>query len=659
MKYRALTKAIAHLVVCAGLIGGSFLAVPHVALQAMAQTKPTQGTQHVAQADGNAPTMVILDASGSMLAQDVDGKTRMAAAKEALTGFLNDVPDNAPLGLMTYGTKTGSSDAEKAAGCKDVTLLSAPGQRTAKSLVGDIQGITPRGYTPIGLSIQQAVQQLPKQGPKSVVLVSDGIETCAPPPVCDIAYELKREHPNLLIHTVGFKVDDAARTELSCVAQATGGTYTDADSAEALRSTLTTVTLRTGQGYQLPAKRVKASANSDDKVPTVNAGPVGHPTRVTVETPAEIKDEIAAEDYYVKIRVPEGHQLHVAYTAKHQVGSGGLLPGGIEVDTKVQDSKSHQCTAYVKHIDSNNHMNIPRSGEIIVNRNSGCTGEEYLLDFSVERNFGFKSPVEFDTTIVAVPQLSDVGDPANKAQSPVRKDTDLAAVPAVGQQLVTPGTEPDSAPNVPPTFRSEIVIGETQYVKIPAGWGQNLNFELSVVDEGRVDDQLFEDAVKEFEFALLNPARESVDLIGATTSDVTDVNKPVRFGTARAVSFANADQPNPAWLAGDHYLAVTLARNIGDNTDEKTLSVPVSYQIAFAPVGVAVAGPIFPDFKLPEESVSTSTTSASSAPSNAAANADVSSTSATTRLAIGVAVVGIVVLLAAVLVVTTVIRRRR
>lgn len=154
---------------------------------------------------------------------------------------------------------------------------------------------------------------------------------------------------------------------------------------------------------------------------------------MTVETPAEIKDEIAAEDYYVKIRVPEGHQLHVAYTAKHQVGSGGLLPGGIEVDTKVQDSKGHQCTAYVKHIASNNHMNIPRSGEIIVNRNSGCTGEEYLLDFSVERNFGFKSPVEFDTTIVAVPQLSDVGDPANKAQSPVRKDTGLAAVPAVGQ----------------------------------------------------------------------------------------------------------------------------------------------------------------------------------------------------------------------------------
>lgn len=49
--------------------------------------------------------MVILDASGSMLAPDVDGKTRMAAAKEALTGFLNDVPDNAPLGLMTTAPK--------------------------------------------------------------------------------------------------------------------------------------------------------------------------------------------------------------------------------------------------------------------------------------------------------------------------------------------------------------------------------------------------------------------------------------------------------------------------------------------------------------------------------------------------------------------------
>ena len=63
-------------------------------------------------AENMDPTVVVLDASGSMLQKDVGGQTRMDAAKQATTEFVSEAPKDAQLGLVTYGTGTGSSDAE-------------------------------------------------------------------------------------------------------------------------------------------------------------------------------------------------------------------------------------------------------------------------------------------------------------------------------------------------------------------------------------------------------------------------------------------------------------------------------------------------------------------------------------------------------------------
>lgn len=62
------------------------------------------------------PTVVVLDASGSMTAEDVDGTSRMDSAKQAVTRFLDQVPGEAQLGLVTYGTGTGIGEEEKEAG---------------------------------------------------------------------------------------------------------------------------------------------------------------------------------------------------------------------------------------------------------------------------------------------------------------------------------------------------------------------------------------------------------------------------------------------------------------------------------------------------------------------------------------------------------------
>ena len=90
-------------------------------------------------AEDSPSTSVIIDASGSMLAPDAGGQTRMDAAKQATEGLLNDLPKEQRLSLLTYGTQTGSGDEEKAAGCQDVTTLVPMGGNRAE-MVSKVKG---------------------------------------------------------------------------------------------------------------------------------------------------------------------------------------------------------------------------------------------------------------------------------------------------------------------------------------------------------------------------------------------------------------------------------------------------------------------------------------------------------------------------------------
>lgn len=64
------------------------------------------------------------------------------------------------------------------------------------------------------------------------MLVSDCEITCAPPPVCEVAKELKQQGIDLAINTVVFLVDAGARAELECIAEAAGGEYMDAQDSD-------------------------------------------------------------------------------------------------------------------------------------------------------------------------------------------------------------------------------------------------------------------------------------------------------------------------------------------------------------------------------------------------------------------------------------------
>lgn len=206
-------------------------------LAGCATGRQTTALPSPAQTPSSIPTVLILDGSESMIQADAPGP-RIDAAKAAAHGLVAALPDTTTIALQTYGTTTGSTPEDKAAGCRDVTTLIPLQPLDRTTMNSAIDAITPSGYTPISLALRNASDQLPADNtPQAIVLVSDGEDTCDTPP-CDTAAQLKKTHPELTISTVGFKVDGPAADQLRCIAETTGGIFIQADNADQLAARL-------------------------------------------------------------------------------------------------------------------------------------------------------------------------------------------------------------------------------------------------------------------------------------------------------------------------------------------------------------------------------------------------------------------------------------
>ncbi|MFI8873533.1 VWA domain-containing protein [Streptomyces sp. NPDC055243] len=194
------------------------------------------GTAGPAAAEADEPAQpspkveLVLDVSGSMRARDIDGKSRMAAAKQAFNEVLDATPDEVQLGIRTLGANY-RGDARKT-GCKDTELLypvaelDRAGRTDAKAAVATL---APTGWTPIGPTLLKAADDLKDDDTgrsRRIVLISDGEDTCQPLDPCEVARKIAAEGIHLTVDTLGLVPDAKTRDQLSCIAEATGGTYT-------------------------------------------------------------------------------------------------------------------------------------------------------------------------------------------------------------------------------------------------------------------------------------------------------------------------------------------------------------------------------------------------------------------------------------------------
>lgn len=186
-------------------------------------------------AQDRANTILVLDGSGSMWGQ-IEGTAKITIAQDVVRGLLETIPEDQALGLTVYGHRQRGD-------CSDIETIVSPAAGTRAAISEAVGGISPLGKTPMTDAVIAAAEALRYTEEKAtVVLVSDGVETCNPDP-CAAARFLEQAGIDFTAHVVGFNVsDDAdALAQMQCIANETGGQFLTAENATELSSALVTV----------------------------------------------------------------------------------------------------------------------------------------------------------------------------------------------------------------------------------------------------------------------------------------------------------------------------------------------------------------------------------------------------------------------------------
>ncbi|MEU6223732.1 VWA domain-containing protein [Streptomyces sp. NPDC047042] len=194
---------------------------------------------------------LVLDVSGSMRARDIDGQSRMAAAKQAFNEVLDATPEEVQLGIRTLGANYPGDDRKE--GCKDTAQLYPVGPLDRVEAKTAVATLTPTGWTPIGPALLKAATDLDGgEGTKRIVLISDGEDTCAPLDPCVVAREIAAKGIGLTIDTLGLVPNTKMRQQLSCIAEATGGTYTSVEHTDELADKVNQLVVRAADPVVTP-----------------------------------------------------------------------------------------------------------------------------------------------------------------------------------------------------------------------------------------------------------------------------------------------------------------------------------------------------------------------------------------------------------------------
>lgn len=177
---------------------------------------------------------IILDVSNSMWAQLADG-TKIDIAKQVLSKIVDEIPQQTQVALRVYGNNSPVARND----CKDSELMIPLSPLNRQTILKKIEGLTPKGKTPIAFSLEQARQDLSGgKGSSVLLLITDGIESCNGDPVAAAA-SLGKLGIKTKVHVIGFDVaNEKEGTDLARIATAGGGKYFSASSSAQLTNAI-------------------------------------------------------------------------------------------------------------------------------------------------------------------------------------------------------------------------------------------------------------------------------------------------------------------------------------------------------------------------------------------------------------------------------------
>ncbi|HUF87782.1 MAG TPA: VWA domain-containing protein [Thermohalobaculum sp.] len=275
--------------------------------------------------------MLVLDVSNSMWGQ-IDGVSKIEIAREVIADLLADWPADVELGLVAYGHR-------RAGDCGDIETVVPVGRVDPRSYAATVNSLVPRGKTPLTDAVRQAAEDLGyRDTPATVVLVSDGVETCEGDP-CALAEELERQGVGFTAHVVGF---DVSRIEdqsgLQCLAENTGGLYLTADTADELSTAMRTVSAPP------PPPAVTLEAVDEDGAPVSDPALAWTVVRLddeaaiaTDRTAAQLRLELEEGRYLARAEL--GHRAGVAefdFSAEGDVTQRVVLTPDVSVSAPAE-----------------------------------------------------------------------------------------------------------------------------------------------------------------------------------------------------------------------------------------------------------------------------------------------------------------------------------
>lgn len=191
--------------------------------------------QPSAASEGRGDTIIVVDASGSMWGQ-VDGVPKIEIARAVFADLLGDWPAERQLGVIAYGHR-------RKGDCSDIERIIDVGPLDSGEALERINALKPKGRTPLTAAVEQAAEALRYQDvPATVILLTDGIETCERDP-CKLAAALEQAGVGFTAHVVGFDVAAKDQPKIACIAENTGGLFVSADTAVQLGQAMRTVTV--------------------------------------------------------------------------------------------------------------------------------------------------------------------------------------------------------------------------------------------------------------------------------------------------------------------------------------------------------------------------------------------------------------------------------
>lgn len=489
--------------------------------------------------------LVALDVSGSMNEPEGSrpGITKLAAARAAVDEVVGAVPPGARMGLRTYGGT-----------CTSSALLVPVGPVDKAAFGKAAAGVRADGDTPIAYALRRAAGDLPGPGPRTILLVSDGQETCGGDPVA-AAREVAATDVRLRIDVIGFRLDDAGRRQLANVAQAGRGRFHDALNGAELANGLRRAAERALRPYRPAGTPVAGTA-------TASSAPVLRPGEYLDVMPPDTADTHPRR--YYGLDVPRAATAYVSATVPWNAPPGKPAGNAVRVALTTVDGRVCAEREQIRGKDRDHTVNggyvtahatvelepVPTAAP------GACGGGGRFLVRVDNREPGDRdAEAPLEISIVIEPEIADP-----KALPPAWTATDVATAHAraTARPVTGAGSYADAPPLTDGVYTDALRPGEEVYYRVHLTWGERLTYRLDLPDLPASDRQAV-GGTAQIRTGPVNPVRNWAALPGGDT-DWRDYNgsaltldsatAPVRHNNLDSGEFAIAS----ASLPGDYFI---------------------------------------------------------------------------------------------------------